>query len=246
VPPVAEKTGYFQHESIRFLWSQAAASLKDASEVYCVGYSFPETDLTMRFLLHEAIPGQGTSFHVVNPDPLARERFGKLLPAVFDVKEAVPGRTVQDVVEELYQQKLAEDNTVLGHEPGPVEQRIRAQLKLLPHLEFQGIGGYPFTVQDLGSGGITLLVREFIPVFVPWLALEKLHEAAREHHPKGLPLGWADSVEAIWNEPVTSADALLKRWTPVAVVREIVALLHKMGLLEPRTDQRVYWTLPRM
>jgi len=54
VPPTTEKVSYFQHESIRQVWFQASQAIQAAERVHMVGYSLPETDLGVRFLLHHS------------------------------------------------------------------------------------------------------------------------------------------------------------------------------------------------
>ena len=56
VPPLTDKLPYFQHETLRSLWSQAAEALRTATRVFCCGYSLPVTDITMRFFLGGNFP----------------------------------------------------------------------------------------------------------------------------------------------------------------------------------------------
>lgn len=84
VPPLLDKLNYFQHETVRSLWSNAAQELRNATRVFCLGYSFPETDLTMKFLIHSNAPIQRTKFYVVNTDKRSPEHFRQLLPESYD------------------------------------------------------------------------------------------------------------------------------------------------------------------
>ncbi len=52
LPPVASKSLYFNNELIRGQWTLAAEALARAKRIFCIGYSLPTTDLTVRFLLH--------------------------------------------------------------------------------------------------------------------------------------------------------------------------------------------------
>jgi hypothetical protein len=56
IPPVAEKSPFYGISLIRTLWSDAQKALGKAKEVYFLGYSLPEMDLTTRLLLMSAIP----------------------------------------------------------------------------------------------------------------------------------------------------------------------------------------------
>ncbi len=55
IPPVLDKTTFYQSSAIRKLWSDAGRYLRDADNVYIIGYTFPETDLASRFLLQQNI-----------------------------------------------------------------------------------------------------------------------------------------------------------------------------------------------
>lgn len=54
IPPVAEKSRFYENRTIRMLWTAAREALREAEEVMCVGYSLPETDLTMKLFLRAA------------------------------------------------------------------------------------------------------------------------------------------------------------------------------------------------
>jgi len=51
VPPVSEKSRFYDNRTLRMLWTDAREALARANEVWCVGYSLPETDLTMKLFL---------------------------------------------------------------------------------------------------------------------------------------------------------------------------------------------------
>lgn len=98
VPPLAEKSAYFQHRVIRGLWGDAAKALRAAERVFCLGYSLPGTDTMVRFLLHGSQPQQGTPFYIVNklggrpntgnkqsdPDEIV-EHFRQILPSCYSL-----------------------------------------------------------------------------------------------------------------------------------------------------------------
>ncbi|MFC1871569.1 hypothetical protein ACFLYF_04130 [Chloroflexota bacterium] len=68
VPPTWNKTSY--HEQIETIWKKAASELKDAENIFVLGYSFPETDMFFRYLF--ALEVDMTTilkrFHVYNID----------------------------------------------------------------------------------------------------------------------------------------------------------------------------------
>jgi hypothetical protein len=100
IPPVLEKGPYFSNDYLRLNWREAELALLTASNVYCVGYSLPETDLSMRFLLSPR--GRVTDparWHVVNTDPSSALHFERILPNRFQVDSTLCG--AQDAVEQL-------------------------------------------------------------------------------------------------------------------------------------------------
>lgn len=78
VPPTAGKTNFFNNETIRLEWRHAFNSLRDADRIWLVGYSFPETDLLVRFLLQHGYT-DGTPVVVVNPSSDVKGRVENLL-----------------------------------------------------------------------------------------------------------------------------------------------------------------------
>lgn len=66
IPPTLDKTSFFNNETIRNIWSSAGSAFKKAKRVFCLGYSFPETDMMIRhFVLTNANP-DGAKFYWVN------------------------------------------------------------------------------------------------------------------------------------------------------------------------------------
>ena len=79
IPPVSEKTTYFNNETVRALWKDAAAALQGAAAFYIVGYSLPISDLGMRFFLAGNSPDVDSPIHVVDIDTNVLERYRKFL-----------------------------------------------------------------------------------------------------------------------------------------------------------------------
>ena len=69
IPPVLDKSVFFQHESLRSLWFQASQAIKTASRVVCMGYSLPSSDLTMAQFLKSSAPSQRVPFEIVDVSP---------------------------------------------------------------------------------------------------------------------------------------------------------------------------------
>ena len=79
IPPVAEKTTYFNNETVRGLWKDAAAALQGAPALYVIGYSLPISDLGMRFFIAGNTPNADSIVHVVNTDTNILERYRECL-----------------------------------------------------------------------------------------------------------------------------------------------------------------------
>lgn len=68
VPPSATKSGYYQNVIVREMWRQASEALEAAHDVTFIGYSLPETDVTVSSMLRRQLP-RGRSVHVVDLYP---------------------------------------------------------------------------------------------------------------------------------------------------------------------------------
>ena len=79
IPPVAEKTAYFNNETVKGIWKDAAAALRDAAALYIVGYSLPVSDLGMSFFLSGNSPPAETPVHVVDIDDEVLGRYKQVL-----------------------------------------------------------------------------------------------------------------------------------------------------------------------
>ncbi len=79
VPPTWNKTVY--HEQIEVVWKRAALELKDAENVFVLGYSLPSTDLFFNYLFALGVDMRTIlrGFYVYNPDPCVEKRFQNLL-----------------------------------------------------------------------------------------------------------------------------------------------------------------------
>jgi len=50
IPPVSEKSHFYSNQTLRSLWRDARNAMANADEIFCVGYSLPQTDLTTKLL----------------------------------------------------------------------------------------------------------------------------------------------------------------------------------------------------
>ena len=88
VPPSTEKSEFFQHESIKHLWTLAGYQIRSSSRIYVIGYSLPATDLTARlFLIEGGSDGNSRKeLYIVNPDHTVVSRYRDLLGNTFEIK----------------------------------------------------------------------------------------------------------------------------------------------------------------
>lgn len=65
IPPVLDKNAFYSNNSLRTQWTSAKNIIAEADTVYVVGYSLPETDLSMGLLLREAFGRKGEKSKIV-------------------------------------------------------------------------------------------------------------------------------------------------------------------------------------
>ena len=88
IPPVLDKNAFYNHNAIKSIWQQAETLLSGAEEIYIVGFSFPQTDVSVRFLFQSALRQSNARIYVINAETKnqLRERyepvFGKNNPNV--------------------------------------------------------------------------------------------------------------------------------------------------------------------
>lgn len=90
IPPVLAKASDLAEPVITMIWSSAFESLRQATEVVFIGYSFPVTDLSARFLFTETLAHESQKVRVVNYADEAKERerikraYRRVFPALTD------------------------------------------------------------------------------------------------------------------------------------------------------------------
>ena len=102
VPPTTEKVGFFQHESLKRIWSQALSSLRTATRLFIVGYSLPMTDLAVRLFLHDGARDGKKELYIVNRDCNIVGRYTELLGNAFNIKDEFVGdNAIEKFVEQV-------------------------------------------------------------------------------------------------------------------------------------------------
>ncbi|GEM_PF-1297897 len=66
IPPVLDKSSFYNHIAIHSLWKQAEQLLREADEIYIIGFSFPQTDLAVKYLFQSALRNRNPKVYVVN------------------------------------------------------------------------------------------------------------------------------------------------------------------------------------
>lgn len=87
IPPVNEKTTYFNNETVKGLWQDAGSALANARRVFVIGYSLPISDLGMRLFMTNNQPNPSTPIYIVDRDPEVATHYEKLWPKLEINKE---------------------------------------------------------------------------------------------------------------------------------------------------------------
>lgn len=98
VPPTWNKTAF--HEQIEQVWRRAANELKDAENIFVLGYSFPSTDMFFRYLFALGIDMSTIlrGFYVYDIDLAVEGRFRSLLSSGIEQRFHFYNRDFRDTV----------------------------------------------------------------------------------------------------------------------------------------------------
>ena len=80
IPPVNEKTTYFNNETVKGLWQDAGSALVNARRVFVIGYSLPISDLGMWLFMTNNQPNPSTPIYIVDRDPEVVTHYEELWP----------------------------------------------------------------------------------------------------------------------------------------------------------------------
>ena len=99
VPPIADKSQYYEVSLLRDLWFEAHSKLEQADEVVVVGFSLPLTDISVRYLFQSALRNNSTvKIVVVNRDN--SERLQARYEAVFSQQMRAGNLDIQFIGQE--------------------------------------------------------------------------------------------------------------------------------------------------
>lgn len=67
IPPVLDKNSFYNNTILIALWQQAFYAIKNAKNIFIYGFSFPDTDYSIKFLFQSALKGrEDYKIYVVN------------------------------------------------------------------------------------------------------------------------------------------------------------------------------------
>ncbi|MBU1119452.1 hypothetical protein KKH43_06235 [Patescibacteria group bacterium] len=67
IPPVLDKSPFYKNNSLKTQWTKAREALETANDIIIIGYSFPETDLSTRFMIQQALKeNKKATIHLVS------------------------------------------------------------------------------------------------------------------------------------------------------------------------------------
>ena len=87
IPPVTEKTTYFNNETVKGLWYDARVALSNATRVFVIGYSLPISDLGMQLFLINNQPKEQTPVYVIDTCAAVATRYESVLPKLQITKD---------------------------------------------------------------------------------------------------------------------------------------------------------------
>ena len=68
IPPVLDKSEFYNHNIIKSIWSDAYSALNKAERIFIIGFSFPITDLSIKSLFNSAVDNANSkaNIYVIN------------------------------------------------------------------------------------------------------------------------------------------------------------------------------------
>lgn len=68
IPPTLNKSTFFKNETVRAMWRIAGLAMRKANNVFCIGYSFPETDMMIKYFVNTSAPDEKFNFYWINKE----------------------------------------------------------------------------------------------------------------------------------------------------------------------------------
>lgn len=230
VPPVADKIGHFENEDMRHLWAKAATALRQAGRVFCIGYSLPQTDLTMRFLLHGSMSQSRARLYIVNKDIGVVERYEMLDTEIETKYIDESGKAIERLCDDLATEHL--EGPAVNHRAGAgkVERACRAALRVGCNIVTPP-WNEECKVVVISESGIGLsLGSDEIPLHLTWTTMEGIYEFVHQELRAKPPVNLKISGRAPSLLPPTIEDYLAQTGLNRAFGHVFAALLVSAGL----------------
>ena len=77
VPPVLDKSSFYNNNVLKSIWRQASSYLKNANEIYIIGFSFPQTDLAIKYLFQSSVQPEA-KIYIINTNQTVKIRYEKI------------------------------------------------------------------------------------------------------------------------------------------------------------------------
>lgn len=101
IPPVTDKGKMYDIDSLRLLWNKAYKVINNARNIYFMGYSFPKSDLTMRYFFSQVTEKEQSKTFVVNTKK-AYKRYEELLdPSYFELIDNYAVKKINNEIDEV-------------------------------------------------------------------------------------------------------------------------------------------------
>jgi hypothetical protein len=98
IPPVMNKDSFYNHIMVKALWKRAWEILNEADQIYVVGFSFPQTDTSVRFLFQSALWGYGKTIYIVNRLPEDKQQIEiEKYREIFGGNQCINTKFLQDI-----------------------------------------------------------------------------------------------------------------------------------------------------
>lgn len=66
IPPIADKNIFYNQSIIELQWIKAHQAISEATEIHIIGFSFPPTDTSVKFLFQSALKHNNAKIYVIN------------------------------------------------------------------------------------------------------------------------------------------------------------------------------------
>jgi hypothetical protein len=104
VPPTYSKSEYFQHSKIKAIWRSAHSLLSNCGKIYVVGYSLPESDVTIRSMLNSIF--SNSSVNSIELVDISEDVCSHYIKAFPNVENKFKTRIGNDAVEKMVEEFL--------------------------------------------------------------------------------------------------------------------------------------------